>query len=211
MTASRIVPPAPLASRPFTSRQDEILDGIERIVLEEGFRDLRITDVAERLRCSNGTLYQLAQSKDELLMLVIDRWYQRSGRRIWRRLDELDDPVERFEVLLDMGVDAVQAVSPRFREDVASHAPIRQLVAAHTQYYLAMMESLIEEGVAAGSFGTPHPHLVAEAAEAALARLQDPRVLRATGATEAEASEALKQLLLHGVLTPAAARRRSAS
>lgn len=48
-----------------TRRQEQVLDGLEEIFREEGFRRLTIGELATRLRCSRSTLYAMAPTKEE--------------------------------------------------------------------------------------------------------------------------------------------------
>jgi AcrR family transcriptional regulator len=197
---SRAAPPVPLSSAPLTARQHQLLDGIQAIVLREGFRRVRIVDLAERLKCSNGTLYQLARRKQDLLLLVIDRWYFNAGRRCWARVMDARTARDRAEGWLQAGIEEIRSVSAEFLEDVDSHVAIRQLVAAHNAYWIEVFGEIIEHGVETGEFRTPNPKLVAEVVEVALRRLQNPHVLQKIGASHGEAGSALADLLLNGVL-----------
>jgi AcrR family transcriptional regulator len=57
--------------RELTDRQREILDEMEDLVAG-GFADLTMAELAARLNCSLRTLYALAPSRDELVLIVID-------------------------------------------------------------------------------------------------------------------------------------------
>ena len=53
--------------------REALLDEIEAIIRREGFADLRVGELSARVHCSRSTLYKLAPSKDELVVLVLDR------------------------------------------------------------------------------------------------------------------------------------------
>ena len=57
-----------------SKRGSELLDALEDMVLREGFASLGVSAIANRLSCSKRTLYDLAPSKRELVLLVLDRF-----------------------------------------------------------------------------------------------------------------------------------------
>ncbi|MBW3664321.1 MAG: TetR/AcrR family transcriptional regulator [Actinobacteria bacterium] len=199
--APRMPPPAPIAAGPFTERQEEILTGLETIILKEGFRHLTVGDLAERLRCSRRTLYELADSKDELVLLVLDRLLQRMGKRAHEQLRELDDPIERVQAFMGVAIAEIRSVSVSFAEDIENHGPARRLFNAHYEFAATVLSGVIQEGIDRGVFRPVHPYLVAQTLDAGLARLQHPRVLRSLATSEANAFEELTSIILHGITT----------
>jgi AcrR family transcriptional regulator len=69
--------PAPLLSseREFslTQRQRDLLDELESLFGGDGFAQHSMADLAKQLRCSLNTLYVLAPTRDELILLVVER------------------------------------------------------------------------------------------------------------------------------------------
>lgn len=170
-------------------------------MLGEGFRSLRLGDLARRLATSNSTLYQLATTKDELVMLAIDRWYQRSGGRTWQSVVAASDPVTRLELWLLGGVEGVRPASAAFWEDAASHAGVARLVDSYRRYYVGVIEALLGDGIARRSFRPVNAHVTALVFDAAAARLHDPRLSADVAAlSPAERGEQLVDLVLHGIL-----------
>jgi AcrR family transcriptional regulator len=206
--AGGVRPPIPIARGPFTRRQREILTAIEREILSAGFRRLRVTDLAGRLGASLTTLYQLAPSKDELVLLVIDRWYQRTGGKAWSLLELEADPIRRIEIWLDTAVQAAHGVTMRFLEDAESHAGVQRLIRSYNDYSIGVLENMIRVGVECGRVDAPNPRLVAEAMDAVVQRLSHTDVLRRSGASDTAAAEVFRHLLLNGLL-PRGARSRT--
>lgn len=197
------IPPRPLDTRPRTDRQRRLLDALEALVLAEGFAHLPMTALARKAGVSPTTLYALAARKDDLVLLVIDRWYQRAGRAAMSALDSLTSPVARIEAWLAGAVHGSADVTSRFLDDVAGHTAVRLLVDKYHQYYAAVLEHLIDEGIAAGDLAGgptgPSAKLTVQIVDAALVRFQDNHVLQLTGATEAQAAEALRRLVMDGL------------
>ena len=62
-----------------TDRQREVLERLGDL-FDDGFVHLTMADIAGRVGCSLRTLYDLAPSRDELVLTVVDRNLRRIGR-----------------------------------------------------------------------------------------------------------------------------------
>lgn len=198
----RLVRPVDLsAGREFSARQEEVLDELERIVLEEGFRKLTTALLAKRLRCSRRTLYELAPSKNELVLLVLDRLLRRMGRRAMERMRDLDDPADRLWAYLTRTNAEIRRGNHQLWADVAAEPAVQRLVDDHYRYAAAVAARLIRDGVDQSTFHDLDPHLVAELLSVVLRHLQNPQVLSRLGMGNAQANEQVFQLCLHGLST----------
>ena len=199
--AEAVEPPRPLLPGKLSARKEEVLDALEHIVLREGFRSLRVTDVAAQLSTSYATLYSIAPTKEELVLLVVDRWYARAVRQGKQALARVEGPVARLEQWVSFGVAGTAATSEQFWADVSSHAALNQLVDAYSHYYVLVLEALLDEGVEAGAFRPINTHAVAIYWEASAAGLRDPEFVRRLGGMPlAEMSALWVDLMLHGLL-----------
>lgn len=192
--------PQPLRPGPASPRKEEILDGLESIVRAEGFRSLRLTDVAKRLGTSYTTLYQLAPTKDELVLLVIDRWYHRNGLATWARVEALTDPLERLLAWIDGARSGIEGVAGRFWDDVAGHAAVAALVGNYNRFYISVLEMLIDEGIQAGAFRPVNAQMAAMVFEAAGARLYDPDARVTDASVGGDPAAGFIDLMLGGLL-----------
>ncbi|MDY7105979.1 MAG: TetR/AcrR family transcriptional regulator [Actinomycetota bacterium] len=188
-----------LPDRRLRPRQREILDQLDTIFVDEGFAGLTIQQLAARLRCSRRTLYELAPSKDELVLFVIDRRLRRTGHLAAEVLRTVDDPAERLTAYVLTGTSRLRRASIRFREDVARFPAAQRVMAAHHRYASAIMAEIIDEGIARGRFHPLRAAVVAEIVDAAFERLQDPTILRDLGISFEDATEELTVLLARGL------------
>lgn len=203
MVALNVVKPVDLsADLRLSVRQQELLDDLERVILDEGFRRLTIEQLAGRLRCSRRTLYQIAPSKDDLVLLVLDRLMRRMGRRAADRVRELDDPAGRLWAYMITTNAEIRKGSRELWADVAAQPAVRRLVDDHYRYAASVAGRLISDGVQRGSFRAVSTDLVAEVLAATLQRLQDPEVLVRLGVGNAEANEHVFELILYGLAEP---------
>jgi len=198
ITATGIAQPAVRRS----DRQDEILDDLESIFLEEGFRRLTLGALAKRLRCSLRSLYQLAPTKEELFLLVLDRMWERVGAEARRVTIEHDDPAVQLEVFMSQGAHIFRATSGDFFADIRSYAPARHLFLTHLEGGTAFLTRLIERGIDSGRFRPVPARLVAKALESLALQTLDRSFLDAVDMDPLDAERELAQLVLRGLSIP---------
>jgi AcrR family transcriptional regulator len=183
-----------------SERGRELLDQLEALIVAEGFAGLTVKDIAARLRCSRSTLYELAPTKDELVLIVVDRRLRRIGRLKQARLAELDDHEDKIKMVISSKFVELQESSLRFMEDVDRTPAVRRLINEHFRYGVALLREVIDDGIAAGRFRRLHSLIVAETIDAALERIQRPDLLRDTGVTFDVATVELMELLCAGLV-----------
>jgi AcrR family transcriptional regulator len=68
-----------MSPRPDVSeeRKDQIMNAAEEVFSQKGFSDARMDDIAEETGLSKGTLYLYYKSKDNLILAILDRIFQR--------------------------------------------------------------------------------------------------------------------------------------
>jgi AcrR family transcriptional regulator len=183
-----------------SSRQTEILDALEAIYLREGFRSLGMGELASRLRCSRRTLYELAPTKPELFLLVLERFLARIRALGEERAAAEPDPRARIAALLEPGISETRRAGEAFAADVAAYEPARRMLERHQRARMAQLRDVLEEGIASGVFRGVHAVLVAEVMLAAVGRASDPALLRRAGLSMSEAFEECSRLIQHGLL-----------
>ena len=159
-------------------RQEQVLDVVEAVFLREGIRGVRIGELAAEASCSRSTLYELAPSREELLLLVLDRMLRRIMRRGAEAIDAADDPLDRVRAMLTSGALDFAALGPQFLEAVRQHPPSRELFDRRLAQSRDVLEELIDDGVRAGRLRSVDPAPVAEAIIAIVLRFTDPAVDR---------------------------------
>jgi AcrR family transcriptional regulator len=188
-----------------TRRREELLDELVALFLIEGFRHFTLADLSARLHCSKSTLYALGQTKDQVTVNVVRRFFRAATEAV-------ESAVPAGAVSTDMGAgqriaaylhaigDALRPASAAFMADLAGHAFAREIYEQNTAIAARRVSELIAEGVAAGEFRPVHASFVADTAAAAMTRIQSGAVLAATGLGDADAYDELAALLLEGIL-----------
>ncbi|MFF4653067.1 TetR/AcrR family transcriptional regulator [Streptomyces sp. NPDC001380] len=174
--------------------------GVE--VVADGFRSLRLAAVTKRLNTSFATLYQLAPSRDELIALVVRRWYANVCSSAVQRLMEETEPVGRLRMWTRFGVAGVTRTSRQFWRDAEAHEAIRAIVHTYSHYYTEVLRAVLDDGITVGAFRPVNTALLAAVWETSTTRLADPEDLPGAGSLR-ELSEDWVDLVLHGLLPDA--------
>ena len=149
------------AEQALTPRQLEILDALEDYVSSEEISGLTMAELAAKLGCSLRTLYGIAPSKDELVLIVLDRRLHRIGKDAMQALDSEGSPLTRLRAYLRATNLAVQPTTAAFARDFAAAPGAPALNEAHTDYIVAITRNLIDEAIDAGEIERVHAPAVA--------------------------------------------------
>ncbi len=183
------------------ARREELLGSIQRIFLDEGFTTVTIGELADRLHCSRATLYSVASTKEQLVVLATKAFFRSSAEVIERRVSEHDDPRRRILTYLDGVAEAMRRNSPAFYDDMVAFAPTAEIYARNTARAAARVRELIEEGITAGQFRSTDGNFAAHLVALAIEGVQSGVLLDRTGMTAADAFAELGTLLLNGLLS----------
>jgi AcrR family transcriptional regulator len=151
------------------ARRDEILEAACRAIVERGFADTRVADIAAAAGTSTGTVHYYFESKDEVLIAAL-RW---ATDHLLARLDAPPGApaLARLARLLEL---SIPSQSPKARRDEYVLWIEMWTVVLHNRARLMALEDLslrwrslffdiVEAGTASGELRpVANPHLVAE-------------------------------------------------
>jgi AcrR family transcriptional regulator len=194
--------PRPIMSRnrerALTERQRQLLDQMERL-FAGGFATLTMSELAARLNCSLRTLYALAPSRDELVLVVVDRNLWRVGRAARQAVDEDLEPLDAVRAYLEAATVAVSGWTEAFARDLAAVPAAQELEAGHNEYLFDVTRTLLDLAVERGE--------VADVDTAAIARVlaglgrffSRPQVISTLESSPKEAADEVVDLVLRGL------------
>jgi AcrR family transcriptional regulator len=186
-------------ARSLSPRQEEVLDVVEAVFLRDGMKAVRIGELAAEASCSRSTLYDLAPSKEDLFLLVLDRMLRRIMQRGTEAIERAADPVDRVRAMMTSGALDLGALGPRFLDAVRRHPPARLLFDRRLADGRDTLERLIEEGVEAGLLRHVNVPVVAEAIITVLLRFTDPEFVASRRADAASDLAELVEIFLDGL------------
>jgi AcrR family transcriptional regulator len=181
------------------NRREELADQLVELFLAEGFRHLTLADIAARLRCSKSTLYALGQTKEQVTVNVVRRFFRAAAQQVESATAAHQSPGERIAAYLRAIGDALRPASAGFMADLAGNAFAREIYEQNTVIAAHRVRQLIAEGVRTGEFRPVHASFVADTAAATMRRIQAGAVQQATGLGDADAYDQLAALVLEGI------------
>jgi AcrR family transcriptional regulator len=190
----------PEAEDRLTPRQREVLDELEAQVVQGGFAELTMAQMAARVNCSLRTLYGISPSKDELVLTVVDRRLRRIGRRAIASLDPSLSPLGALRGYLAAANEAVQPTTVSFAREFADVPGAQSLLDAHEGYVVAVTRSLLERAVAEGEIGPADTHALAHVLGGLGREFARPEV--AVSSSPKQTADAIAEIILRG-LAPA--------
>ncbi|WP_292932816.1 TetR/AcrR family transcriptional regulator [Novosphingobium sp. PASSN1] len=176
-----------------------MLADLEALFFAKGFRTITVDEIAAQLKCSKRTLYEIAPSKQELFVLVIETWLDRIRHLGWQGALQHDDPKQRVMAYLEPGVIESRPASRQFLADLQSYRPALALLEAHQTQRTNVLMEIVEDGIRRGKFKAFHSALVAEIFLAAVNRINEPSMLERSGVGFSQAFEELFQILTTGL------------
>jgi len=172
---------------------------IEAAFLREGLRPIRIGQLAAEARCSRSTLYELAPSKEELLLLVLERIMRRIERRGSDAIQRQREPVEQIRAMFNSGALDFAPLGATFMEAVQDYPPARWLFEEHLESARNVLEGLIEDAINRRQFRPVNAGVIAEGLFVAVLRFTDPAFVRSAGITSSAALSEFFDALINGL------------
>ncbi len=171
--------PTPLLSRTAEERMGlrhrEILDQLEELFLDRGFASSTIGDIAAEIGCSRRTLYEIASSKEQLVLIVLDRFLHKKGRAALDSIDPSDDLIVQLRRYIVGGIEF--HLERSLFEDLSDDAPARRLLDRHFRFVMTVFQRLVTLGIERGDFRDINPAVVAGAVAGSTLFLSQPEII----------------------------------
>jgi AcrR family transcriptional regulator len=183
-----------------TARSDGLLIDIADIFLTEGFTTVTVDDLARRLHCSKATIYQIAPTKDLLVIAATKDFFRTATESIERSIADVAEPSDKIARYLNGVAAQMRRHSPAFYDDMISYAPTAEIYAVNARTAARRVREMIEAGIDAGDFRPTDGAFAAQVVAVAIESVQSGALLQRTGMSAAEAFAKLSDLLLHGLV-----------
>ena len=143
-------PPKPLLSRKkessLSERKVEALAQLEKLI-QKDLPDLTMSEIAFRLKVSLRTLYELAPSKDQLVLIAVDRILFKIGGEAKKAIKNINSPLEQLKVYVNETGKAMDPACLAFTRDFGELKGAKVLVDSHENYVVSMTKKLLERSV----------------------------------------------------------------
>jgi AcrR family transcriptional regulator len=190
---------APEAERRLTTRQRQVLDALEKLVVKEGLAELTMGQIASHVNCSLRTLYGISPSKDKLVLTVVDRRLHRIGRTAIASLDASLSPLDALRAYLRAANEAIQPETFAFARDFADLPGAKRLLDTHEGYVMAVTQSLLDRALAEDQIPAVDTASLAHVLGGLGREFARPEVAQLAAAAPQATANAIAEIILRGI------------
>ena len=130
----------------YTKRQIEIMDALEAM-LQKGVPDLTMSEFAKKLKISLRTLYEIAPSKDQLILMTMNNILVKLGKLAIDSVANINSPIKKLEKYLFI---VNQAVGPKFDtfiKDIENISGSQKMADYHENFIKNYTKNLLKESI----------------------------------------------------------------
>lgn len=184
--------------RQLTERQRAVLDRLTEM-FDEGFADLTMAVISARANCSLRTLYELAPSRDELVLMVADRNLWRIGHSARDAIRPDMAPLQAVRAYLRAATMAVSGTTTAFARDLSRVPAAQQLRDQHSAYLVAVTTQLLDLAVEHSDIPDLDTAALAHVMAGLGADLSAPDVIATLRSTPKQAADDVLDIILAGL------------
>ena len=133
-------------NRIYTKRHNEIIDALE-VLLESGVPNLTMSEIAKKLKISLRTLYEIAPSRDRLILMTMDNILKKLGKFAMDSVSEINSPIEKLEEYLMIVNQAVGPKFDRFLKDMEKINGSKMTADYHENFIKNFIKELLEQAI----------------------------------------------------------------
>lgn len=145
-------------------RKNQIITAAQKVFSRLGFHNARMSDIADESGLSKGTLYLYFESKDQIIINLLDRLFEPELKQLRKLMDQEDIPAQEriqqytervihdMQKMLKWMPIAYEFVSLAFRRET-----VQQVLRKYYQEHMNIMIPLIAQGIESGEFKDHDP------------------------------------------------------
>ena len=133
-------------SKIYSKRHNELINELEKL-LEKGVPDLTMSEIASKLRISLRTLYEIAPSKDYLIIMTVNNILKKLGKHALDAVININSPIQKLEEYLFI---VNQAVGPKFNsffKDLEKVDGADEMVDYHETFISDFTKKLLDDAI----------------------------------------------------------------
>ncbi|MBN1304622.1 MAG: TetR/AcrR family transcriptional regulator [Anaerolineales bacterium] len=148
-------------------RTKQILDAATKVFSQKGLDEARMDDIVEASGLSKGTLYLYFKSKDDLIMAILDRLFQREFEKLRGSLSQEGSATERLLSFTEKIVTDLKLwlnlipVAYEFLGLVFRNKTVQKTFKTYLSGYLELLTPIIQQGIDNGEFKHGNAHDIA--------------------------------------------------
>ena len=139
-------------------RISQIVTAAEDVFTKKGFNEARMDDIAEETGLSKGTLYNYFKSKDDLIIAILDRIFQRE----FKAFEESDESKMTASESIDLFANTVakdiklmlrlMPVAYEFLALAFRNKTVQKALKLYVNRYMDILVPIIQRGIDSGEF-----------------------------------------------------------
>ncbi len=180
-------------------RRLELLDGVVDIIIQRGFSEVTVSDMANELHCSVSSLYKIASNKDGLIILAITRWGDLSLEKMEAQSLLGKTAVDRARLFWHAAVEIIRLLSHEFRNDVDRFESARLAYANISNRFIERFVGLLDEAVESDEIEPINSCFVVHIFRQIAFVIRDERILEKCGLDASQALEQMDRIIWNGI------------
>lgn len=149
------MPPRPDVSE---ERKSQILEAATKVFTERGFANTRMDDIVAESGLSKGALYWYFESKDAIIVSILDRIFDYETSQIREILAQEESARTKLEVFVETSIRDIEKLKPLmpiffdFWSLSVRKKTINLAIKRYYQNFVNLIEPIIEQGIEQGEF-----------------------------------------------------------
>jgi len=129
-----------------TQKHLEVIQNFENL-LEDGIANQTMSDIASSLRVSLRTLYEIAPSKEKLVISTIDRILTNIAKQALGSLKNMESSVDKLRTFTKIGNEAAGPRIQKYAVDLTRIKGADEMIRSHESAYIDHIKRLLDEAV----------------------------------------------------------------
>ena len=129
-----------------TQKHLEVIQNFENL-LEDGIANQTMSDIASNLRVSLRTLYEIAPSKEKLVISTIDRILTNIAKQALGSMKNMESSVDKLRTFTKIGNEAAGPRIQKYAVDLTRIKGADEMIRSHESAYIDHIKRLLEEAV----------------------------------------------------------------
>ncbi|HEY3374431.1 MAG TPA: TetR/AcrR family transcriptional regulator [Candidatus Aquicultor sp.] len=134
----------------------KIMASAAQVFDEKGFHEASIQDIADNAGIAKGTVYYYVDKKEDLLLMLLRFGKTRAFSKIDKALAKADTASGKLEAIIRTHLKAIKTVGPVIpffvQNIMINDSRAKETITGLREDYLALVGSVIDEGIQSGEF-----------------------------------------------------------
>jgi len=131
-------------SSDLTDKHVQVMEDFEQL-LESGIANQTMSNIASRLKVSLRTLYEIAPSKEDLIVSTMDRILTNIAIQAVSSIQNISSPLAKLRKYTEIGNEAVGPRTQKFETDLWKIKGAKEMIDYHQDAYINHIKKLLDE------------------------------------------------------------------